>query len=287
MCAQRAPGQPVGTIGFVGAGHIGEPMVERLLAAGRRVRLYARRPEVRERLAVAGAELVTAAQDFAECDVIVSCLYSDAQVLDVLPEVVRVMGPRTILVSHTTGRPQTLDRLAGYASMRTVAIVDAAFSGTAEAARAGRLAVYLGGEPNHVATAREVVSAYADPIVATGARGSALRVKLLNNLLLAAITQVTLRGLVAGQELGIDESTLLNVLAVSSGGSAAARHIAARGGVERYVEAVTPFLRKDLAACRDTATGLGADLSELLALASDGPMNLGEYATASENGVVR
>jgi 3-hydroxyisobutyrate dehydrogenase-like beta-hydroxyacid dehydrogenase len=158
----------------------------------------------------------------------------------------------------------------------TAAIVDAAFSGTAEAVRAGRLTVYLGGEPSHVAAAREVVSAYADPVITTGARGSALRVKLLNNLLFAAITQVTLRGLEAGRAMGIEESTLLEALAVSSGGSTAGRYIAARGGSERYVEAVTPFLRKDLAAVSE----VDADLSELLAAAYDGPMNL-------ENGVVR
>jgi len=252
-------------IGFVGAGHIGEPMVERLLAAGHRVRLYARRPEVRERLS--GAELVDRVGDLAACDVLVSCLYSDAQMLDVLPD---AMGPHTVLVSHTTGNPATLVRLGA------TAIVDAPFSGTADAVRAGKLTIYLGGEPSHVATARDIVSAYADPVITTGARGSALRVKLLNNLLFAAITQVTLRGLEAGGAMGIEESTLLEALAVSSGGSNAGRYIAARGGAERYVAAVTPFLRKDLAA----ASEMDTDLSALLAAAYDGPMNL-------ENGVVR
>lgn len=256
-------------IGFVGAGHIGEPMVERLLAAGHRVRLYARRLEVRERLS--GAELVDQIGELAACDVVVSCLYSDAQILDVLPEVVENMDPDALLVSHTTGTPATLRRLSS-----TAAIVDAPFSGTAEAVRAGRLTVYLGGEPSHVETAREIVGAYADPVITTGARGSALRVKLLNNLLFAVISQVTLRGLEAGRAMGIEESALLEALAVSSGGSNAGRYITDRGGSERYVAAVTPFLRKDLAAVSEMDT----DLSALLATAYDGPMNL-------ENGVVR
>jgi 3-hydroxyisobutyrate dehydrogenase-like beta-hydroxyacid dehydrogenase len=252
----------VGTIGFVGAGHIGEPMVARLLAAGHRVRLYARRPEVRERLS--GAEFVGQVRDIGTADVVVSCLYSDAQMLEVLPEVVAAMGRHTVLVSHTTGSPETLDCLGD------AAIVDAAFSGTAEAVRAGRLTVYLGGEPSHVDIARKVVGAYADPVITTGARGSALRVKLLNNLLFAAISQVTLRGLAAGRAMGIDEDALLAALDVSSGGSNASRYIAARGGTEPYIAAVAPFLRKDLTAASD----LDADLSELLAAAAEGPMNL-------------
>ncbi|WP_284742399.1 NAD(P)-dependent oxidoreductase [Amycolatopsis sp. RTGN1] len=265
-------------IGFVGAGNLGEPMVERLLAAGHRVRVYVRRVEVRDRLREAGAELADEVTDLAGCDAVISCLYSDAQVLDVLSGLLRVLDPLTVLVSHTTGAPGTLDRLAA----GHPAIVDAAFSGTAESVRAGRLAVYLGGEPGDVATARDVVAAYADPIIATGPRGSALRVKLLNNALFAAISQVTLRGLEAARDLGIDEDVLLEVLAVSSGGSSAARYVAARGGAERYAAAITPFLRKDLEACR---AELGPGLAELLAVAHDGPLDLG--AIAHENGVAR
>jgi 3-hydroxyisobutyrate dehydrogenase-like beta-hydroxyacid dehydrogenase len=272
----------VATVGFVGAGHIGEAMVERLLAAGHRVRLYARRAEVRERLSGAGAELVDQPRDLAACDAVISCLYSDSQVLEVLPEVVSAMAAHTVLLSHTTGRPSTLSRLDEFSPTGKAAIVDASFSGTAESVRAGHLTVYLGGEPEHVATARQVVSAYADPVITTGARGSALRVKLLNNLLFAAVTQVTLQGLEAGRAMGIEEDALLEALAVSSGGSSAARYITARGGSERYVAAVAPFLRKDLAACRDTAADLGADLSKLLAAAYDGPMNVATH----ENGVV-
>jgi 3-hydroxyisobutyrate dehydrogenase-like beta-hydroxyacid dehydrogenase len=269
-------------IGFVGAGHMGEPMAKRLLEAGHRVRVYARRTETRARLAAAGAELTEHVAELGGCGVVVSCLYSDTQVLDVLPDLVRVMEPTTVLLSHTTGAPATLDRLAAGNPGGRAAIVDAAFSGTADSVRAGRLTVYLGGDPGDVSTARHVVGAYADPVIETGPRGSALRVKLLNNLLFAAISQVTLRGLEAGRALGVDEKVLLDVLAVSSGGSKAAEYIATRGGAERYAAAVAPFLRKDLAACRETAAGFGADLAGLLAVAVAGPLELDE-----ENGVLR
>ncbi|MFJ1969455.1 NAD(P)-dependent oxidoreductase [Streptomyces sp. NPDC087903] len=268
------------TVGFLGAGQIGEPMVERLLAAGHRVRLYARRPEVRARLSTAGALLVDAPADVAACEVVVSCLYGDTQVLAVLPEVVRAMDARTVLVSHTTGRPVTLDRLDAHGAAGGAAIVDAPFSGTADAVRAGRLVVYLGGEREHVATAREVVGAYADQMIATGVRGSALRVKLLNNLLFASISQLTLRGLEAGRALGVEESALLEALAVSSGGSAAGRYITARGGAESFAVTVTPYLRKDLDACGDVATEAGVDLSALLAAARGGPLRLGAPSTS-------
>ncbi|MER5184980.1 NAD(P)-binding domain-containing protein [Streptomyces sp. NPDC002896] len=264
------------TIGFVGAGRIGEPMVERLLTVGHRVRCYARRPEVRQRLSKAGAQPVDVLSDIATSDVVVSCLYSDAQVLDVLPEVVGAMDTRTVLVSHTTGTPGTLARLDAFSGTGQVAVVDAPFSGTPETVRAGRLVVYAGGEPEHVATARRVVAAYADPVITTGTRGSALRVKLLNNLLFAAFSQLTLAGLEAGRRLGIEDSALLEALAAGSGGATAGRYIADRGGAEAFATAVTPFLRKDLAACTDIAADDGVDLSVLLAAARSGPMRLGD-----------
>ncbi|MFE9924517.1 NAD(P)-dependent oxidoreductase [Streptomyces sp. NPDC005774] len=267
------------TVGFLGAGQIGEPMVERLLAAGHRVRLYARRPEVRGRLSAAGAQPVDEAADVAASDVVVSCLYSDAQMLDVLPEIVEAMDARTVLVSHTTGLPGTLDRLDTYAAGGRAAIVDASFSGTPDAVRAGRLVVYLGGDPGHLAPARQVVGAYARPVLTTGGRGSALHVKLLNNLLFAAISQLTLRTLEAGRVLGVEDSALLEALAAGSGGSTAGRYITARGGAEPFTATVTPYLRKDVAACRAVAAEAGADLTTLLAAAHDGPMRLGDPST--------
>ncbi|MFD7205492.1 NAD(P)-dependent oxidoreductase [Streptomyces sp. NPDC059893] len=267
------------TIGFIGAGHIGEPMVERLLAAGHTVRVYARRPEARDRLASVGAQLVDTVRDIAATDAVVSCLYSDAQILDVLPEVVAAMGQDTVLLSHTTGAPTTLDRLAAYAPGGRAAIVDAAFSGTPEAVRAGRLTVFLGGERAHLVTARQIVAAYADPVVPTGPRGSALRVKLLNNLLFAAISQATLAAVAAGRAMGVTQGALLDALAVSSGGSAAASYIAARGGAERYAVTIAPFLAKDLDACRVLAAEAGVDLGTLLTAAHNGPLDLGTTAT--------
>ncbi|MCX5374856.1 NAD(P)-dependent oxidoreductase [Streptomyces sp. NBC_00103] len=262
------------TVGFLGAGQIGEPMVERLLAAGHRVRLCARRAETRERLSA--AKLVAEPVEVAASDVVVSCLYDDAQMLEVLPEVVAAMESRTVLVSHTTGRPDTLDRLAAYGPEGRAAIVDAAFSGTADAVRGGRLVVYLGGEPEHLAMVRQVVGAYAGTVLTTGARGSALRTKLLNNLLFAAVSQLTLGAVEAGKALGIEESALLDALAVSSGGSTAGRYITARGGTEPFVATVTPYLRKDLEACGDVAAQAGVDLSTLLTAARSGPIRLGD-----------
>ncbi|WP_433761347.1 NAD(P)-dependent oxidoreductase [Nocardia sp. CA-135398] len=270
------------TIGFVGAGRIGAAMVERLLAAGHRVRLYARRPEVRDRLAALGAEPVDRIRDIAAADVVVSCLFGDEQISTLLPEVVGAMGEATVLLSHTTGTPEVLHSLDRFAPSGPAAIVDATFSGTPEAVRAGKLVVFLGGTPEHVAVARRVVGCYAGTVIETGGRGSALRVKLINNLLFAAVSQLTLQGLTLGRGVGIDEGVMLEALAVSSGGSTAGRYIVDRGGSESFAATVAPFLHKDVAACAAALTDSGVDFSALLAAACGGPIDIGDVDPKEE-----
>ncbi len=55
----------VQAVGFVGAGQMGEPMVHRLLGAGFAVTVYARRPDVRQRLREQGAALVDSPAELA------------------------------------------------------------------------------------------------------------------------------------------------------------------------------------------------------------------------------
>jgi 3-hydroxyisobutyrate dehydrogenase-like beta-hydroxyacid dehydrogenase len=61
------------TVGFLGAGQLGEPMVERLLGAGHDVVVYARREETRRRLEAKGAAIADSVADLARnSDVLVS-----------------------------------------------------------------------------------------------------------------------------------------------------------------------------------------------------------------------
>ena len=261
-------------IGFVGPGRVGGPMVERLLAVGRDVRVVARRPDVRDHVAGLGAEAVGEVAALGACGVVVCCLFDDAQLFEVLPVVVEGLDPGALVVSHTTGAPDVVRGLADLALARGVSLVDAPFSGTAADVRAGTLTVLLGAEPPDAARARAVVEAYADPVIHTGPPGSALQVKLLNNSLFTAISQLTLTALHAADALGVSEETLWSVLAVSSGGSKAADHIGRHGAAE-FVEAVGVVLDKDVAAARRAAEWSGLDIGPILRAAVDGPLPIG------------
>ena len=141
-------------------------MVQRLLDAGVPTTVYARRAEVREQFARAGAPVVATLPDAGrDADVVIVCVYSDTEVDEVAlggDGLIESMAPGAVLALHTTGSPATARRLAEAGAARGVKVVDAPVSGGADDILAGRLTVMLGGDPDDVARVSSVVAAYSD-----------------------------------------------------------------------------------------------------------------------------
>lgn len=254
-------------------------MVRRLLDAGRPVVAFARRAEVQARLKDAGASLAYSVADLASrSDILISCLFSDAQLLQTgLGPDGFVANAKTdcVVVSHTTGSPATLIELAKNASS-SLAIVDAPVSGTAERIAEGKLTVLIGGDNAAVEHVRPILSAYADPIIATGEIGTALDIKLINNVLFAANAQLVATAAGIGRQLGLQPGALLTALLACSGASYAAAYADRNGGVDAFVTKASPFLRKDVAAAVSIAKRVGADLGLLGSVIESGPLCLTE-----------
>jgi 3-hydroxyisobutyrate dehydrogenase-like beta-hydroxyacid dehydrogenase len=265
------------TVGFLGAGQLGEPMVERLLGGGHDVLVYARSDDVRRRLELKGAKLAASVADLARgSDILISCLFSDAQLRQtgLGPDgFIANAKPGAVFVSHTTGNLSTLEALRDGSATAPV-ILDAPVSGTADDIAAGRLTVLLGGPDDAVAAVMPILAAYADPVVPTGTLGSALSLKLINNLLFAANAQLLSAATQLGEQLGVEPDLLLATLQVCSAGSNAAAHAHRIGGMGRFTELAAPFLRKDVAACREAAAEAGVDLGLLGTAVREGPLAL-------------
>jgi len=271
------------TVGFLGAGQLGEPMVERLLGAGHEVLVHARSAEVRRRLEAKGAAAADSVADLARgSDVLISCLFSDAQLREtgLGPDgFIANAKPDSVFISHTTGNLSTLEELRAGSATAPV-ILDAPVSGTADDIAAGTLTVLIGGPSDAVAAVTPILAAYADPVVSTGALGSALAIKLINNLLFAANAQLLATATQLGEQLGVEPDVLLATLQVCSAGSHVAAHAHRIGGMDRFEELAGPFLRKDIAACREAAAEAGVELGLLGIAVREGPLVLDVDATA-------
>ncbi|MGW5072766.1 NAD(P)-dependent oxidoreductase [Rhodococcus sp. NPDC004095] len=265
------------TIGFVGAGQMGEPMVVRLLDAGHEVNLYARRPEVRERLGARGVALVDSPAELARrSDIVIACLFSDEQLLDVAggPDgILANAEPGAVVVSHTTGNIGTVTGLAAQHPDGPV-LLDGPISGSAEDIAAGRLTVLLGGHTAAAERAQKVLEAYSSNVIHTGGLGTALSLKLVNNLLFAGNAQLVAAALDLGARLGVEDAAFLDALTVCSGRSHASSSVRLLGSLEKFGKVAGPFLRKDVAACVDAADDAGVELGWLRTVVADGPLSL-------------
>lgn len=263
-------------IGFVGAGQMGMPMVERLVAAGHDVVVAARRPEARTAASTAGASATAVIIEAAAgADAVVLCLYADDQVRELTlgpSSLLDAMAPNALLVIHTTCSPATASLLAERGAVRGIRVVEAPVSGSASDISEGHITVMLGGTDEHVEAARPVVAAYGDPILHLGPLGAAQAVKLLNNALLAANLQLVAEVERLAGALGADWSLTAAAIQSSSGASRAMGIVGSMGSVQAMVDAGGHFLVKDVAVVVASARELGLDLGVLESINRDGPL---------------
>jgi 3-hydroxyisobutyrate dehydrogenase-like beta-hydroxyacid dehydrogenase len=264
-------------VGFIGAGNLGEPMVNRLLDAGHDVHVFARHPEVRARLSNRGARLTDSLGELASRgDVLIGCLFSDAQLREVAVGAKGLLAqarPGCIFVSHTTGNASTIRELA--ASARPgVEVLDAPVSGTAADIAVGALTVLVSGDAAAIERAAPFLRSYADPIVPVGDLGAALTIKVVNNLVFAANAQILAGAVEFVRSCGLDEGAFLAAVRECSGGSRAADYALDSGSVAQFAARVTPYLRKDVAVAETTASEAGLDIGWLLSTIASGQLDL-------------
>jgi 3-hydroxyisobutyrate dehydrogenase-like beta-hydroxyacid dehydrogenase len=253
-------------VGFVGAGRIGFPMVERLVHAGHRVRVADRSEEVRARLAEAGADpVVDPVEVAADAEVVLVCVYTDEQVREAALKsgLLDAMPAGSVLVVHTTGSPTTIARLVERARPRGIEVVDAPISGGPHDIAAGAVTLYAGGTEEGVARAWPVLAAYGEPILHLGPPGAGQLVKLVNNAVFAANIGVLAEAVRLAADLGLPETAVLTGLQHGSGASRALSGVAHGGSVAGFAHNVGEFVGKDVAVVRGVATELGADLGVL------------------------
>jgi 3-hydroxyisobutyrate dehydrogenase-like beta-hydroxyacid dehydrogenase len=259
-------------VGAIGVGEIGGAFVERMLEAGMAVSVFARRADVRERFVSLGAASADSIAELARSvDVLNVCVFTDEQVREVCSGrdgALANLRAGSTLVTHTTGSPRTVEALAAMRS--DVAVIDAPVSGSPAQARAGTIALLVGGADEAVQGVRPLMETYAHPVLHVGPIGSGQKVKLVNNLLFAGNVQLALGARTVAEQLGLDGQAVMTALAHCSGASFGAQ-LAAMASVTEVTTMLKPFLGKDIGVVQAVAAELGVDLAELGRLVAEGP----------------
>jgi 3-hydroxyisobutyrate dehydrogenase-like beta-hydroxyacid dehydrogenase len=253
-------------IGFIGPGLMGSGMIRNLVEAGHELSIYARHPERASGLPAPLAP--TIADAVSGRDIMVSCVTDSEDVRAVVQAVLAAPRPPAVLVECSTIAPQVARELAALCADRGVAYLDCPVSGGPQGAADGTLAVMVGGEERAVRTALPVLDAIGDPARRThcGPVGAGLVAKLVNNMLVAAVTAATAEAIGVGQRAGLDPALVRTVLLGSTGASWQLEH--------RFPAILAGNLRPGFRA-RD----LRKDLGHARTLAG-GPLQIGDTVRA-------
>jgi len=212
------------SIGFIGLGTMGTPMVRRLLNGGYSVTVWARRPEALAPLVAEGARAGDSPADVARQSDIVMTMVTDTKAVEevVLGERGIARGARTgaLVVDHSTIAPEGARRIARALQNQSVEMLDAPVSGGSMAAEAGTLAIMIGGSQAGVDRVTPVLSSYAKTIVHVGASGAGQVAKACNQICTIVNQLGAAEAMLLAERAGVDPRAVKDAL---MGGFAASR----------------------------------------------------------------
>jgi 3-hydroxyisobutyrate dehydrogenase len=179
-------------VGFIGLGNMGGPMCGHLVKAGFDVTAFDLSSDALSVVVEAGARAARSALDCASAaDALITMLPAPPHVQSVLlgadgsDGVIGGLGPGTIAIDMSTSSVAVGSRVVAAARERGVDVLDAPVAGQSIGAKAGTLAIYVGGDPGVFERARPLFDAMGDParVFHLGPNGAGYTVKLLLNLM--------------------------------------------------------------------------------------------------------
>lgn len=240
-------------VAFVGTGIMGAPIARHILDAGYELTVHNRTRSKAQPLVDAGARWAqSAAEAVAEADVVFTMPGFPAEVEELYLAgggLISCSRKGAWLIDLSTGAAQLARDIHGAAEVMGRHAFDCPVTGGEPGARAGTLTAMAGaGEADLEGGLRELISCFADKIFCLGAAGLGQTAKLCNQLSLASCMLGYADALALGEQSGLDQSQLLDIISSGMGSSAALTQLAPKSVAGDYRPGfLAEHLRKDLA----------------------------------------
>lgn len=209
------------TIGFVGLGNMGNPMVHNLLKAGYSVYVYDVVPSAVTALTKDGAIAAASLGALAEkADIIITSVQTSQQVLEVCLQhdgLFSHIKPGSLYIDCSSIDINTTHMLYAEAEKLRIAMLDAPVSGGVAGASAGTLTFMVGGSAIDVERAQPILKAMGKKIVHAGPQGSGQAAKICNNMLLAISMIGVCEAFSLAEKLGLDQKKFFEISSNASG----------------------------------------------------------------------
>ncbi len=217
------------TVGFVGLGIMGRPMLRNLLKAGHTVVAYGRTPATLDSVVADGAQRASSNADVgARAEIIITMLPDGPEVEEV------VLGANGILsgakLSSLSSRPLIIDmssisplvsqKIAAKCDAKGVDFLDAPVSGGEPKAIEGTLAIMVGGKPEVFAKAEPILKSLGSSVTLTGPVGAGNTTKLANQIMVACNIAAMGEALTLATRCGLNPDVVVNAVKGGLAGSA-------------------------------------------------------------------
>jgi len=206
------------TLGYIGIGDMGGPMVRNLMKAGFTVAVYDTNDERLDALVADGAQRATSVVDVANrAEIVMVCLNTLEAVRSVAKEAVTGSAIRIYVDMSTTGPTPALELRDIFAGTG-IAMLDAPVSGHISKAVDGALTVIASGPRDAFEACEPAFEAMGENVFWLGdVPGGGQMMKLANNYLNNVQAVGTSEALTMGIMFGLDPSMMLDIFNVSTG----------------------------------------------------------------------
>lgn len=263
-------------VGIVGIGSMGSALLERLKLAGVEATAFDIAPQAVDRARSLGARIAPSAKTVAQASTLVDVVVrTDREILDCTlgrDGILEGAAAGTLVLLHSTIRPDTTKEVAAAARQRDVRVIDACMTAVPKVVREGGLTFLVGGPQDDVERARPHLLHMGKEVMHMGPLGSGNVAKLIKNLVTASEALIVYEAIRIGLAGGIPCEEALEMMRKTASAPTLNRW------QERFdVSGTSPMLRsgqnlydKDIPLAAEVGKRLGVDIPITEQLAATG-----------------
>ncbi|MDB6060257.1 MAG: Oxidoreductase [Verrucomicrobiaceae bacterium] len=251
-------------VGFIGLGSMGYGQAMLLAKSAHDLTVF----DVSAKALAAFEGKATLAKTLADvgkgAEVVGVCVRDDDQVNECADALIPVMSADSILLIHSTVKPATMKKLAERAAERNVHVLDASVTRTVIAQDAPFVFCMTGGDEAIAQRVQSVLDAYSTDTIHVGPLGSAMAMKIANNLVSWSQIMIGLEAFKMAEAAGVPTEKLLTVMKKNGcltppmGGFIQLRARAGEAETSELIASQSGIGEKDLSLAEALGAGAGA-----------------------------
>jgi 2-hydroxy-3-oxopropionate reductase len=212
------------TVGFVGLGIMGRPMLKNLLKAGHTVIAYGRNAEKLDACVKDGAQRGASNSDVgARAEIVITMLPDGPEVEEVVLGASGILAgakPGLLFIDMSSINPLVSQKIAAACAAKGVEFVDAPVSGGEPKAIEGTLAIMAGGKEEVFQKAEPILKCMGSSVTLTGPVGAGNTTKLANQIMVACNIAAMGEALTLAARCGLNPEVVVNAVKNGLAGSA-------------------------------------------------------------------